>query len=386
MKIFKTIRLKTILLILLALAISSLAFAAIPAAAQTDKDESHHTWEWNEDGWKKRVEIRGRAEFTDDYTDIKSISEGGSVRIEEERDGTTQRMDIKRDANGQLQRTYYVNGQARSIDEKARAWLASIMLQAVRQSAFDADRRIQRIFEQRGLGGVLQEISLSQGDYVKRIYFGVLIKNRSLNASALQSILLEAARQISSDYEMAQLLIATSEVIIDKNEALPAFFDATSTIKSDYERSRILSTMLKKSGSNREVLLSVVRSTASLTSDYEKATVLKEAAAFNLEDAALAGAFFQTVKTITSDYEHRGVLSALLKRKGLGPEVLSRILESAARMSSDYEKATLLLEASAAYTGEARLRGAFLQTVETIKSDYERGRVLSALLKNKQIN
>ena len=45
----------------------------------------------------------------------------------------------------------------------------------------------------------------------------------------------------------------------------------------------------------------------------------------------------------------------------------------------------LLLEASRAYTGEGRLREAFLKAVETIKSDYERGRVLSALLKNKQI-
>jgi len=31
------------------------------------------------------------------------------------------------------------------------------------------------------------------------------------------------------------------------------------------------------------------------------------------------------------------------------------------------------------------LKGLFLKAVETIKSDYERGRVLSALLKNKQI-
>jgi len=61
------------------------------------------------------------------------------------------------------------------------------------------------------------------------------------------------------------------------------------------------------------------------------------------------------------------------------------MLDSAAGLSSDYEKATFLLEVSNAYTGDAHLRGAFLKAVETIKSDHERGRVLSALLKNKQI-
>jgi hypothetical protein len=35
---------------------------------------------------------------------------------------------------------------------------------------------------------------------------------------------------------------------------------------------------------------------------------------------------------------------------------------------------------------DSRLKSAFLKALETIKSDYERGRVLSVLLKNKQIS
>ena len=44
------------------------------------------------------------------------------------------------------------------------------------------------------------------------------------------------------------------------------------------------------------------------------------------------------------------------------------------------------LDECAARRINSRLRGAFLKAVETIKSDYERGRVLAALLKNKQIS
>jgi hypothetical protein len=108
-------------------------------------------------------------------------------------------------------------------------------------------------------------------------------------------------------------------------------------------------------------------------------------AAVYLDDSALSGVFFQTVGTIKSDYEHRRVLSALLKTNKLSEAALTQLLDSAATISSDYEKASLLLEASRSYTGDARLRSAFLKAVETIKSEYERGRVLSALLKNKQI-
>ncbi|MBD0372273.1 MAG: hypothetical protein ICV60_15630 [Pyrinomonadaceae bacterium] len=387
---YKTSISKAGILSLLAISILCLQATALRLMAQerrttTTTTDSHVNWIWDDGNWKRSVEIRGRAEFTDDYTDIKSISDGGFVRIEEKRDGTTRRLDVVRDANGQLQRTYYFNGQTRALDAQDRAWVAGIILEAVRQGAIDAERRVQTIFERRGLNGVLEEISLIKGDYAKRIYFDALLKNRNLNSSALQTVFRQAAREISSDYEQAQFLIKSSDQLAGKPETLAAFFEATATIKSDYEHRRVLSALLKKSAANREVMLFVVRSAVSISSDYEKGLVLKEVAALGLEDAQLAAAFFQPTNTIKSDYERRGVLSAVLRRRGLQPEVLSRVLESAAMMSSDYEKATLLLEASGAYAGDARLRDAFLRTVETIKSDYERGRVLSVMLKNKQM-
>lgn len=386
---FKTMSPKTILLLLLlALGVAPLSLTTVRVAAQTERNVSRNTWKWEstDNGWRKRLEIQGKAEFTDDYADIRSVSEGGAVRVEETRDGMTRRLDITPDASGQLRRAYSVNGQPGILDGQAKAWLAGILLEAVRQSAIDADKRVQRIFERRGVSGVLEEISLTRGDYAKRKYFDALIKNRNLNASALQSALLEAARQISSDYEQAQLLIEASESLGGKSEVFPAFFEATATIKSDYDRRRVLLALLKKSGSDRNLLLWIARSAASISSDHDKGVVLKEAATLDLDDSPLAEAFFKTVNTISSDYERRGVLSAVLKGRKRGPEVLSRMLESAARMSSDYEKATFLLEASSAYAGDARARNAFLQTVETIKSEYEKGRVLSALLRNKQIN
>lgn len=376
--------------ILLMLALSAAAFLFLKttvALAQKRQEETRSTmrWERSDDGLKMRVEIQGKAEFTEDYTDIHDVSEDGYVRIEEDRHGQSRRYEVRRSTNGQLQRIYYLNGEARPLDQEARNWLRKIVLDAVRQSGFDADKRVQTIMRQRGVSGVLEEIALITGDYAKRIYFQALIKSGNLNAAALQNMLREAARQISSDYEQAQLLIGVAEVLTGKEAAMPAFFEATATIKSDYEHKRVLTALLKNNTPSHEVLVQIAKSAASISSDYEKASVLKSVAAVYLDDRELRTVFFQTVETIKSDYEHHGVLSALLKNSKLNEEVLSGMLNSATRISSDYEKATFLLEASNAYAGDARLRDAFLKAVETIKSEYERGRVLSALMKNKQI-
>jgi hypothetical protein len=356
--------------------------------AQKSRDVTQTTTRWEytdtDGGLKRRFEARGKPEFTDDYSDIKNIDEGGWVIIEEHRDRESFRYEVRRDATGQLARTFYVNGVARPLDAAGKTWLAKFVLDVVRQGGIDAEKRVKTILGHRGVSGVLAEIDQISGDYAKRIYFEQLIKQANLDANGFRDVLRQMARDISSDYEQAQLLTAIAPMLAGKEVAIQPFFDAVATIKSDYERSRVLKTMLKQSTPSRALLVLVASSTKDISSDYEKAGVLKGVAAVYLDDPTLRQLFFQTIASISSDYERRGVLTALVK-KNQSEEVLRLLLDSAAGISSDYEKATFLVDVSNVYTGDTRLKDAFLKAVETIKSDYERGRVLSALLKNKQI-
>jgi hypothetical protein len=345
---------KARILWLLASFFAVLIAAPVPGLhAQKNRDETENTTRWvQQDGDQKRlIEIRGKAEFNDDYTDIQSVTEGGWVIVEERTDRQWFRYEVRRDPAGQITRAFYANGTARPLDESARSWLNKFVLDAVRQGGLDAEKRVQRILAQRGVAGVLAEINVISSDYAQRRYYEALIKQASLDATALRDVLRQVARDISSDYEQAQLLIGVAPMVTGKDVAIQPFFDAVGTINSDYERSRVLKTIMKQETPSSAMLVLVASAT----------------------------------KTISSDYERRGVLSALVKTKNQSEEVLRLLLDSAAAMSSDYEKATLLLEVSNVYTGDTRLKGLFLKAVETIKSDYERGRVLSALLRNKQI-
>lgn len=347
---------KARILWLLASCVALLLSSPVPGfQAQKSRDETTSITRWEhsdtEIGLKRRLEMRGKAEFTDDYTDIKDVSERGWVIIEEHRDRQSYIYEVRRDAAGQLTRAFFVNGAARPLDESARAWLAKFVLDAVRQGAFDAEKRVRTILSQRGVAGVLTEIGQISGDYARRIYYQHLLKQANLNASELRDSLRQMARDISSDYEQAQLLKTVAPMLAGKDTAIQPFFDAVATIKSDYERGQVIKSLLKQGPQSSALLVLAASAT----------------------------------KSISSDYERRGVLTALARTKNQSEEVLRLLLESATEMSSDYEKATFLVEVSNVYTGDTRLRSAFLKATESIKSDYERGRVLSALLKNKQI-
>jgi len=334
----------------MALLISS-PVPGLQAQKSRDENQSTTTWIQQDGGEKRRLEIRGKAEFSDDYTDITSVSEGGWVIVEEVHRGQSRRYEVRRDGAGQITRAFYLNGTARPLDDNARIWLAKLVLDAVRQGGIYAEKRVKTILAQHGVAGVLAEIDQISGDYAKRIYFEQLLKQANLDTTAMRDVLRRMAHDISSDYEQAQLLIATAPMLTGKDVAIQAYFDAIATIDSDYERSRVLKRLLKQESLSSASLVLVASST----------------------------------KSISSDYERHGVLSALAKTRNQSEEVLRLLLDSATEMSSDYEKASLLVEVSNVYTGDARLKSAFLKAVETIKSDYERGRVLSALLKNKQI-
>ena len=60
--------------------------------------------------------------------------------------------------------------------------------------------------------------------------------------------------------------------------------------------------------------------------------------------------------------------------------MLIAVLRAARRMKSDYEKATLLIESLDGYIADDDVRAAYLATTATITSDYERQRVLLALI------
>lgn len=309
-------------ILLMAVTIGSLVVSVYPSVslAQTPKTETRSTskWEWNDDGWRRRVEIHGKAEFNDDYSDVSSLSEAGLVRIEEDHRGESRRLEVRRAEGGQLIRKYFVNGEARVLDEKGRKWVAEILLTAVRQGAIDVDKRVTTILRQRGVTGMLEEIASISGDYAKRIYFQSVLNNKRLSSADARKVIEAAGGQISSDYEKANLLKNTADIFLADSTLRNAFFQTIATIKSDYERRGVLSAVLKKNALSEQVLTLLLESAATISSDYEKATFLLAASSLYTGDVRLRSAFLKTVETIKSDHERGRVLSAMLKNRQIG--------------------------------------------------------------------
>ena len=356
--------------------------AQSPAHQERSIRTENSTWTWtsSDDGVRLEVKIHGLVEFSDDYTDVQSITGNGSIRVTDERGGVTRKFEA-RTTGGGVDRLYWINGQSAAFDQDARAWLAKVLNEAVRQGGYDAPRRVQRLLRQGGPAAVLQEIPSLMGDYAKRIYFDELIKSGELDNQTVQEVLRQAGAEIHSDYEKAQLLLRVSENYLHDDRQRSIYLGAVNTIHSDYEKGRALSAILKQGNLSAENGLLVLRAVGAISSDYEKAQLLIRAADRVALDGSTQAEYLHAVTSMRSDYEKGRTVSAFLAKTGPRRETLLLALKAASSISSDYEKAQLLMKVVAAGSQDETVRTALINEARSIHSEYERGRVLSAVFK-----
>ncbi len=282
--------------------------------SETGDTQRNTRWVQSVDGNELSVTVRGDVRFNDDYTDIVSVADGGFFQIKEKRDGMVRQIEINGQGNGELQRRYTVQGEARGYDGEARNQLTRMLAAALRDG-FDIEARARRILRERGGAAVLREAAQARSDHAKKVWLTTLAGADDLDSDLQRHLINLVAGQMTSDYERAEVLIRTARFGYGEKGVRSAFAEVMGEMSSDYERGRVLKALLRQQKGKPEVLLLAVKSAATFSSDYEKAQVLIEAAKTGGVDAAVRAALVDAAQTVASDYERGRVLVVLFDKR-----------------------------------------------------------------------
>jgi hypothetical protein len=347
----------------------------------SDDDSKRWRMRWSSGDCSWEVDARGEIRFTRDLTDIESISTGGSFTIEQHDGDETRRLTVRPQTAGTLERSYWVNGERRDFDGAGRAWLAEALLAIERRTAFAADQRVPAILQSAGVDGVLREVALLEADYARRRYYTKLLSMRDLDAAQVRRVVEQAGAAMSSDYELAELLVAVSKLDAFGDDSHQAFVTAVKSIDSDYEGRRALNALLTRDRLAPATVESLLEAANTIESDYELAELLIAVSKQYAIGDRTRPMYIKAVGSIGSDYEHRRVLSAIIDGGGLTPDVTRALLEDARRIRSDYELAEFLIAISGKGALGATTRDAYFAAADKIRSDYEHRRALMPLVK-----
>lgn len=336
------------------------------------------TASWSDGHNKLKIKIDGEVEFGDDDRTISHLSRSGSLTIWEKRGSRTTRLEVNADRNGGLEYEFEVDGKLAPFDEKAKAWLAEAIVEVIRKTGVGAAERANRILDEDGVNGLLDEIQLVESDYVMRKFIGAALARPSLTPEDCSAIISEAALSMESDYEKAELLLSVAEHRSWTSSLASDYVEVVATMESDYEIRRALSAIELDEQTDPAALDAILQIAARMESDYETAELLISYAPNCHGSDRLSEMYVQAVLGIESDYEARRALMELDWRNGMPMSAIIGALKVAGRLESDYEAAELLTELAPYSCDDQRAIGAFMTAVGQVNSDYESGRSLQS--------
>jgi beta-lactamase regulating signal transducer with metallopeptidase domain len=360
------------------IAVGSLTEGVLESRRQRD-GQSEGNFSWSDGKEKLEVRYRGSIEFTDDDTDVKSLSPGGWLRIKDGGWTGSRTVEFTADSSGVISRRYWVGTSERPFEPEGRQWLAQALPRFIRQTGLGAPARVARILRNKGVPGVLAEISLISGSWAKRLYFTELIQAANVDPKTAAQILAQAGREIDSDFELATLLIKSGDRLLLDDQSRRAYFEAARSIDSDFEMRRVYSSALQRGQVAPDLMAGLLEASTSIGSDFELASLLVDVVKVQGLDDRTRAPFFRALQSVESDFEHRRVLSALARTNPDEPTTVA-ILESATGLGSDFEQASLLMDVAKARAIEGTLRAPFFKAVDGLDSSFERGRVLKAVV------
>lgn len=371
----------------LATSVADSCRAGHSSSRSSQHQNDHRLWlSFSENGCV--VELTATADFklTDDFTDIAEIDDGGSVVVEQ-RTGDTRRRVTIRPATGGLERRWYVNDIERPYDAEARAWLKATLTELLRRTGYAAEARSQWILETRGVDGVFEEIAQLEGDYSRRIYYQALVADGKAAPATVTRVVTQAGSELSSAYDLAELLVLVGRVYPLSDPLRAAFVAAADHLDSDYERHRVLAVVLAGRNLPDEVASAVLASAGGISSDYDLAEVLIVLMGKHPITEGMREAFFRAVDGIDSDYDRHRVLATLLAQNPpAAPSLVAAAVRSAGRISSDYDRAEVLTQVATSYEVDEAVREPFFAATDQIGSDYDHARVLTALAERPRLS
>ena len=352
-----------------------------------DKSQSWNVTHTN-NGTTLRITAKGDIEFTDDDSNVKSISSGGWFIVDQRVGGVGGffASDVKRfearERNGGVDRKFVADGRELSPDE-GRKWLATFLPQMLRDMAVNADRRVARQLASGGPALVLDEIGKTPGGFAKSVYLRQLYKQSQLDPATLTRSLQQAAREIDSDFELGQALkAAVDQPQIDA--VMPAFVEASRSIDSDFEQRHVLAKAVGRPGLTAAAAGEIFKAAtpgpgeAGIESDFELGQLLQESARNGHVDDANVSAYLAAARAVESDFERRNVVQALSKAK-LSDASMAEIVRLAAGIGSDFERSEAIVGLSRNASVGSASKKALADAAMGIGSEFERGRALNAL-------
>jgi hypothetical protein len=271
--------------------------------------------EATEDGARMVVDAHGEIFLGEDGAEVRAISPGGALTVEEARPGSVRRV-VLRPGDGGVATSFFRDGAPADPGADDRAWIRRAVLYAARRGVGDADDRVERLRARGGTDAVLTEIAHLRGDDARAAYYTALLRG-PLRPGEGARVLARALADVRAGGDRRVLLQAAAESSVAPPDLVEAALRAVPVLEGDGDRAELLRAVARRGALGGDgVHDAFVAGVRTLQSDADRRLVLMEIAPDALRDERVRRAAEDAARTIVSEPDRQQVLAHLAKREG----------------------------------------------------------------------
>ena len=324
--------------------------------------------------------VVGMLTYTDAEDDITSMR-FGSYAVFRERTGSTDRaLSVARGSEGQIVRSYQVNGQNVSYDADAQRWFAGFLPRVLMEAGMNVKPRVARWRSQGGVDNVLSHIQTISSSGAKRAHYEALLDQGKLSDDEIERTLRsvgETMRGSSGDLRAVLTRLSTGATL--SRRSISALENALMSMGSSGDKTAVAQAF-GQSG-DRDMLLAMMRVAQTIPSSGDRSNLLRILAPRYLadNDRELHAAYFAVARQIPSSGDMRNVLQMAIPYAASSPEITRQVIETARAIASSGDRSAVLITlVSSGALQTKELKDAFFDAASEIPSEGDRSRVRRA--------
>ena len=284
------------------------------------EDGKSKRWTVTMSGRDCKVDMRvdGTVEFNDTFTDVKSVSRGGSFKLDVTQGGVRREIEMQ-ERGGSMTRIYRLDGRERPFDADAQAWFGQFLITLDRRTAVGVDVRLPVLLRQGGVSAVLKETALMPSDYPRTRYYEKLMAAQQLTDGERAQVLKQTAAMTKSDHYATVVLSEIAKGGFQNADVRAAALSILDRMDSDHYRSEAVANVIGSGRPTAADMDVLVRTVERIKSDHYKLEVLNRLVSGPLQ-AEHRTALARAARSVDSDHYAAEFLKALLKSGADGPE------------------------------------------------------------------
>jgi hypothetical protein len=325
------------------------------------------------DNFYEEINYLGKFQLSDDESGFKSISPGGYFKFRL----NNIKVKAQSDVRGEIEYKIFDGKNDLPLNDEGKILVTKAIKEMI-YWGYDAEARMERVYQKGGSQALLREIDSVKGDQVKILYLKRLFLIDSLPTET-RELIVQKVRTLNSDMDKAQFLNQIKTSQFDNPSIADACFDIIRGMGSDMDKMNAINHIIDQDSLSASITSSILNLGNTFGSDMDKSNLFGKLIDKALIKDSLFDSLSVLVSKMGSDMDKVNMYNKMIGISPITENQWILLIKESESLGSDADKANILSAFAKKMPKTDPVKTAYAKAAKSIGNDNDYGRTIRLL-------